>query len=524
MDHQQDSVFEATNEAIDTPAYQRTALEAAKERIDAQVADRMPFWLEMTDAEGFRAMELEAAGLGRELADAITRDVLEQVISDPGLQAVTTAAAMKGSEMAMRRDGIKEVPVRLLGGSEIRVRALYIRPEQQSRPGPRRKPGKRGKSGVGLYPVLAALGICEKVTPALGAEVARQVAGSDSFRPALEALKSRGIDLGYKTALRIANAFGQRAVEQRNAWVEAIHQARAHRGSVLAGKRVVVGIDGGRTRVRVPNSRGRRRKSGHRGFETPWREPKLFVIYVVDAQGEVEAKFRPVYDGTMADADAVYRILTAYLKSLGAEQAAQLIVVADGAEWIWNRVAPLVEDLGLPADRAIQVVDWYHAVEYLGEVATLGQFGSPQKRARWLKQAKDLLWAGDIEGLLAEMGELAKSPGASEVLDRVGYFQRNASRMQYRTQRAREVPIGSGAVESAIRRIINLRIKGNSKFWLEENAEGMILMRGYLKAGRFDDLVTWSNAAAVPWWNNLAWLSPLGLDLRHERSATGLAA
>ena len=55
-------------------------------------------------------------------------------------------------------------------------------------------------------------------------------------------------------------------------------------------------------------------------------------------------------------------------------------------------------------------------------------------------------------------------------------------------------------MESAVRRVVNLRMKSNAKFWLVENAQAMLLMRSYLKAGRFDDLIDWSGAMAVPWW------------------------
>lgn len=65
----------------------------------------------------------------------------------------------------------------------------------------------------------------------------------------------------------------------------------------------------------------------------------------------------------------------------------------------------------------------------------------------------------------------------------------------------KKVPIGSGAVESAVRRIVNMRMKGNARFWLEENGEGMLLMRSYLKAGRIDDLSKWVHARSVNWWD-----------------------
>ena len=66
--------------------------------------------------------------------------------------------------------------------------------------------------------------------------------------------------------------------------------------------------------------------------------------------------------------------------------------------------------------------------------------------------------------------------------------------MDYATYRRRGLPMGSGAIESAIRRVINLRLKGNSIFWEEENAEGMLQIRGLVLSGRWDE--TFANITA----------------------------
>ncbi len=50
------------------------------------------------------------------------------------------------------------------------------------------------------------------------------------------------------------------------------------------------------------------------------------------------------------------------------------------------------------------------------------------------------------------------------------------------------LPIGSGAMESAIRRVVNLKLKGASIYWLQENAEAMFMLRSYFKAGRWNML------------------------------------
>jgi len=53
-----------------------------------------------------------------------------------------------------------------------------------------------------------------------------------------------------------------------------------------------------------------------------------------------------------------------------------------------------------------------------------------------------------------------------------------------------------------VRRVINLRIKSNGKFWYAKNIETMLLWRGYLKTDRLDDLCAWSRRFRTQWWSN----------------------
>ena len=69
------------------------------------------------------------------------------------------------------------------------------------------------------------------------------------------------------------------------------------------------------------------------------------------------------------------------------------------------------------------------------------------------------------------------------------YFANRDKQMQYAALKKAGVPIGSGAVESAMRRIVNLRLKGNGIFWRKENAEHVLLLRCYVKAGRWANLL-----------------------------------
>ena len=83
--------------------------------------------------------------------------------------------------------------------------------------------------------------------------------------------------------------------------------------------------------------------------------------------------------------------------------------------------------------------------------------------------------------------ELSERPKASEAWTEIDFLERHgaAKHLEYATYRRRGLPLGSGAVESAIRRVINLRMKGNSIFWKGDNAEGMLVLRGLVLSGRW---------------------------------------
>lgn len=463
------------------------------------VEAKLPEWSKARSPTKFREMELEVHGELRRLGDEIVGPILKDTLGDGIYQAETSRAARSGHRN-YRDVGRRNVEVTLLGGSKLRVQAEYFRPGLRGRRGRKRRCGRRGKGGVGLYPALAALGIWFGVTPALAGEVCRQVADSDSVRAGRAALARRGIDLGHKQTLNLFNHISHRACQQRQEWLERMRTEPQTSGP-LAGKRVAIATDGGRIRERRNARGGRRRaKTGHRGFQAPWREPKMLVIYTLGEDGKVENTFRPVYDATLQDCNKVFDMLVGYLRALGARDARELIVLGDGAKWIWERVPELTACIELDPTKVTQVIDWYHAVATLHTIAGIPAKWAQRQRDKWLRKAKQLLYAGRIDQLVELIDKLATGRRAKAVRKHRSYFARNKARMQYKQFESAKIPIGSGAVESAIRRVVNQRMKGNGTFWKEVNAEGMLLVRSYLKSGRYDDLIDWSISQATSWW------------------------
>ena len=87
------------------------------------------------------------------------------------------------------------------------------------------------------------------------------------------------------------------------------------------------------------------------------------------------------------------------------------------------------------------------------------------------------------------------------------------------------MPLGSGAIESTVRRLINLRLNGTSTFWEEANAEAVIQLRAAVLSGRWDQVLDRTRAATArdrrtDWrWEPLACLAELkALDYQDEGS------
>jgi hypothetical protein len=332
---------------------------------------------------------------------------------------------------------------------------------------------------------LVLLGIHERCTPGLGAQVSAWSALLSSFEEVVQVLADHGLVLGAKTVRQLSYRYAERARAVQHAagvaWGE---------GDSVAGRRVVVSGDGGRVRLREPK-RGPRTKKGRRRYHAAWREPKLLIVYVVDAQGKLEKSFAPVIDGTLRGPDAWLELLRGYLKSLRLEQADRVLFVADGAHWIWNRVTTLVKALGLDPQRVHELIDFYHAVEHLGKVAALRKGWSAKERRTWVRKHRRLLLKGHVEQVVEAVRELCRGRYSKAVTTERNYFIRNQQRMAYPTIKALSLPLGSGAVESAIRRVVNLRLKGPCIFWYRENAEKMLMLRSYYKAGRWNLLKKW---------------------------------
>lgn len=422
------------------------------------------------------------------LASHLMAGLIAWIHKDPDWSVPAIARVRGADPRKLRHRGFRWTVIGFLGGACIRLLTPYFSVSRRGAPGARRAVGRRGQAGGGCYPLLEALGIHHQTSPALAGEVARESARCSSFEEASTALRERGIHPDAKGVSTVAMSVGTEALRQRERRVALAAEGKEITDE-FAGRRVVVSIDGGRVRTREGGQRGRRGKGARRRYQTPWREPKLYAVYTIDSKGRKVASHRPLYDGTLGDADRIFDLLTAELKLRGAARARGITIIGDGAPWIWTRAQGLAKALGIARTRITLVADFYHAVEHLGYIAEYRTGWDQEQRREWVRKMRKRLKKGQVDEVIAEARTLCTGRAAAKIATEIKYFEDRRAFMKYNEFSRRGLPLGSGAVESAVRRVINLRLKGPSIFWRVPNVEAMLHLRSYLKAGRWAELM-----------------------------------
>ncbi len=237
---------------------------------------------------------------------------------------------------------------------------------------------------------------------------------------------------------------------------------------------------------------------------TEWRELKTVCWYEVSPVserqwpsrykkrvGELEAlKATNIrYHCDIQEAEAFSSLLWATGAHYLADQAQELIFVCDGAKWIWR----LVEE-NFP--EAIQILDWYHAVEYLTPVAQ-ALFSEKEQQMAWMATMKEHLWFSRTQTVIDACLTLADHSAVLEPATKAAtYFQNNLPRMDYANFRAQGYFVGSGTVESGCKQIGAMRLKRSGAQWLEGGARLVAKARALWLSGQWDEVV--NNPTSLP--------------------------
>jgi hypothetical protein len=297
-----------------------------------------------------------------------------------------------------------------------------------------------------------------------------------------------GLELTAKRVERSAEADGElvRAAEEREA--EAILAgALVPLGTGAPVETLYVALDGTGVPVVPKETAGRRGKGPDGRART--REVKLGCLFTGT---DVDERGRPLRDphsssyvATLGTAERFGSLLYAEALRRGVGRARRVVVLGDGAPWIWDLAAE-----HLPG--AIEVVDLYHAREHLHALGRLVMSGLGDGHHGWLAERLAELDRGDVEALLAAArGLTLDEVTAADVETALGYFETDRERMRYGRFRGLGLFVGSGAVEAGCRAVVAQRLKLSGMRWTVRGAAAIVSLRCQAASGRWDQVWPW---------------------------------
>jgi len=350
-----------------------------------------------------------------------------------------------------------------------------------------------------FYPADNAMGLQERApaSPRVQEICALMVLESPAAQAEENIRRLTGLDIGQASMHREARRQGERALRLREADAaltnslegvrELAQRAQAPKGAFT----LVIEIDAWNIRER--DHWGESEKLRKKGEDTSrWHWVYAGTIFRLDQRGKT-ASGRSVitergYVATRQGLESFEKQLYAEALQRGLTKAKSVLVLADGAVWIWNLAEDRYKD-------ATHRVDFYHVSEHLWTVARdlYGQ-GTPQARQwvqpllRWLKRRKDgaLDVINTLQQIRAELDNLTAKQ--QETLDReIGYFKGHKDRMDYKNAKALDQPLGSGAIESTCSQY-QCRFKRTGQFWSLEGDEAFLALATVHRNGRWHRL------------------------------------
>jgi len=311
--------------------------------------------------------------------------------------------------------------------------------------------------GQGQLPLDAALGVGrDSHSPGVRRAVGRLGALVPFAQAAATLAEVAAVEVAPTTVRAVSEAVGARREEEVSAATTAAWRDGLPPADGPAPARLYLAMDG----VRILDTRG------------DGKEAKVGVVVAEHRAptGELTRAPSGYAAGFVSAADFGRRVaLEAHRRGL--EDAAEVVVLGDGAEWIWNLAAE-------HCPTATQIVDWYHASERVWALGRAWYGEGTAKTRAWVDRQLGRLAKGEARERVRGWRKRRCEGAAAKARDeQATYFTNQASRMAYDRYRARGLDIGSGMVESACKLVIGAREKGPGMRWSGAGANAIAQLR-----------------------------------------------
>lgn len=221
--------------------------------------------------------------------------------------------------------------------------------------------------------------------------------------------------------------------------------------------------------------------------EHPWKELKLGRVFHSKNHVKGISKKRNLitdsqYVGHLGGHEAFLAKLDFFIEDIADDRK---IFIADGAPWIWNWVQDMYPN-------STQILDFYHAKEHLCRFAAI-YLKDLKTRNAWIKSMEKLLLNDQaqqvIDSLKIILSQINNQSTKDVVINLIGYYQKNQKRMLYKTFKDKGYLIGSGAMESAIRNVVQQRLKRSGQRWTIKGGQQVINLRSLFLSNAEDAVI-----------------------------------
>jgi len=215
-----------------------------------------------------------------------------------------------------------------------------------------------------------------------------------------------------------------------------------------------------------------------------WVEVKTLALGVIDEpvweddEWKVHASELSYFSRWM-EAEDFGRAALGETHHRGLETAAQVVAITDGAVWEQGFIDYHRED-------AARVLDFPHAAEYVAGIGKAVWGEGTETTQEWLDEQLHTLKHEGPTDVLSELRSLTQNhPEQPELCKSLSYLEKREDQMQYPLCLEQGWPIGSGAVESANKLVVEARLKGAGMHWAPANVNPMLALRNAMCSGRW---------------------------------------
>lgn len=279
---------------------------------------------------------------------------------------------------------------------------------------------------------------------------------------AITLMKLRGIEVSAKQIERVSHYYGENL---ENKLMKAIEKGEPNKKIQDIKKPHYAMVDGSMLLTR----------------EEKWKEIKLGRIFKAEDTIEINKDRKMITYSSYVSHLGGYKEFTDKMEYF-LDPLKMVVFIADGAKWIWNWVSETYPDF-------IQILDFYHAKEHLCDFAKL-YFIKEEVIETWVEQQCDLLIKDQVETVIKNIRDLPvqiKTGKQRNAL--IKYYESNIERMKYGTFLTKGLLIGSGAIESAHRHVLQKRMKQSGQRWTSKGLQEVANLRVAFKSGWWTELI-----------------------------------